>query len=101
MFFRNFFHYQSLKGHEGGSPPLAGLLRRPPTGSATTAGVRKESNEPGRWSNGPRLPQLRDRLWSEKDTEFPEMISQLRPRAADIVFGTQADRDFIRCRGTQ
>src|SRR3982751_4348523 len=63
--FRNFFHYQSLKGHEAGSSPSAGLISRPPTGSATTAGVRKESNEPGRWSNGPRIPQLRDRLRSE------------------------------------
>ena len=29
------------KGHQGGSPPSAGLLRRPPTGSATTAGVAR------------------------------------------------------------
>jgi hypothetical protein len=39
--FRNFFYNQSSKGHEGGSPPSAGLLRRPPTGSATTAGVAR------------------------------------------------------------
>jgi len=44
--FHNFFRYQSLKGHKGESPPSAGLLRRPPTGSATTAGVANMSANP-------------------------------------------------------